>query len=164
MSQPRSFFQNGVLSANGSGSALTGVLLISVKVAPNVMFTLAAALIAQPLALSRGDRLRLRNLSQARIMAGPEMTSIITAISTSHCHQTKPERLLATTAKAPPIAANAKPNAANIPANLAMSNTCFFSAPSPDVGTLAVISAVTLSSLSAAFFSMVFSMNLPSLR
>ena len=61
--------------ANGSPAVrILGYLARDVKVTPKRLFTSTEELMAQPLALRIGPRLRLRSLIQARNIEGPEIT------------------------------------------------------------------------------------------
>ena len=61
--------------ANGSPAVrILGYLARDVKVTPKRLFTSTDELMAQPLALRIGPRLRLRSLIQARNIEGPEIT------------------------------------------------------------------------------------------
>mgnify|MGYP007037140448 CR=1 FL=1 len=107
--------------ANGSLIFTIGNCAWSVSVLPNNTLTMASALMAQPLALSSGARLRLRSFIQAKIMDGP-LTTINIAGTMSNAHAcislTSDSKLV----KKVPIEPIAKPTAAKIPANLATSN------------------------------------------
>ena len=116
------FFQAGISLLYGSLSLSLGKTATSVRVSPNGMPILAVALTAQPFALRRGAMFLLRSLSQARIIAGPEITSIIPTKRRISSHQSSSASPLATDTNAVPIIPRAIPKAANIPANLAMSN------------------------------------------
>ena len=71
----------------GSFNFIIGYCACSVRVLPNNTFTIASALIAQPLALSNGAKLRLRNFIHANIIDGPEIASRIQIMSVGIAHQ-----------------------------------------------------------------------------
>ena len=167
------FFHVGrPLRAYGSLSLSFGYLAISVSVSPNRMLIFDEALIAQPFALRSGAIFLRRSLSHAITIAGPEIASIIPINTRISFHpipfieSTRPERAV-------PIIPKAIPIAANIPANLAISNgaagACFAASP-PAGGTndaaliFSVASFIILASLSAAFLLMRFSMTVAILR
>ena len=81
-------------------------------------------LIAHPLALSTGPRLRRRSLSHARNIEGPLIITITASIISGRLYQCAVTPF-AKLARAVPINPMAMPMAANIPANLAMSNGIF---------------------------------------
>ena len=174
----RHFFHQAIfLSAKGSLLTTLGYWAMEVNVWPKVVLIFTIELMAQPLAFSRGPRLRLRSLSQARSIEGPEMKTTTAPTSRRmlyHFSVTKPPRV----ASAPPMAPSAKPMAAKIPANLAMSNiwaffsSVFFSSGvtsltvifSVAASVLAVMSSNDLLSFSSAFLVILSVIQLPNLR
>ena len=172
----RHFFHQAIfLSAYGSGSLTSGYLASEVSVAPKAVLTRTWALMAQPLALSTGPRLRRRSLVQAMNIDGPETIITIAArrmMMLYHLSVTNAPR----PAKAAAMAPKAKPMAAKMPANLAMSNGAFLSAgaaaasgAAPSAGfvanlsvavsALAVRLSICLASFSAAFLLILSVMN-----
>ena len=157
--------------AYGSLSLSFGNLAISVRVSPKGMLILEAALTAQPFAFRSGAMLRRRSLSHARIMAGPEITSMIATNTRISFHQGRALRPLKIATRAEPIIPRAIPMAANIPANLAISNggaaTGFVPSAGKAAGAaliFAVASDIIFASLSAALLLIRFSMVLAILR
>ena len=150
--------------AKGSLSLILGNLAMSVRVSPNGMLTLEEALIAHPLALSRGEMLRLRSLSHAKIIAGPEIMRRIPTNNMMSSHHLSSASPVKRATRAEPIMPTAIPMAAKIPANLAISNggltaaAAFGSVPSAGVATviealliLALAFSIIFASFSAAF-------------
>ena len=74
--------------ANGSPTFnILGYLAREVSVAPKRLFTIIEELIAHPLALRIGAKLRLRSFTQARNIDGPEITRHNPAITRSNVYQ-----------------------------------------------------------------------------
>ena len=150
MSHSRHFFHQAIfLSARGSLPTALGYLATWVSMEPKVVLTFTIELMAQPLALSTGPRLRLRSLSQARSMEGPLMTTTTKAMAISGLYHAW-TRNLATAASATPSAPTARPMAAKMPANLAMSKAGLGAeAPSRAFSSAALVarSVVVLSAL-----------------
>ena len=151
--------------AYGSLSLIAGYFATSVRVEPNGMLILAAALTAHPFAFRRGAMLRRRSLSHAMIMAGPEITRII-PINTRISFQPRPLSESTRPERAVPIIPNAIPMAAKIPANFAISNGGAGAAAFPSaaagtaVGTALIFSVaffIIFASFSAALLLMRFS-------
>ena len=114
---------------------------------------IASALMAHPLALSTGARLRRRSFNHAITMLGPLMTNRMQAKMISSCHHVKPLKSLATAANAVPIMPNAIPMAAKIPANLAISNVVLGAAVASPSFLIAASALVVMSSKALASFS-----------
>src|SRR5512146_886306 len=95
---------------------------MAVSEAPNGMLMRTLALMAHPQASRIGPRLRRFNLNQASIIDGPETASIRPATARGTCHNLRLKMPLTTEARIPPMAPIAKPIAAKMPANLAISN------------------------------------------
>ena len=169
------FFQGASpLRAYGSLSLSLGYFAMSVRVSPNMMLILDEAFIAQPFALRSGAMLRLRSLSHAMTIAGPEMTSMTPTKARITCHHLRAKIPFARLARAVPIMPTAIPKAAKIPANFPISNgaaSAGFTGAAPGAGAAAgaafifsVASFIILASLSAAFLLMRFSTAVAILR
>ena len=165
ISETAHFCQVGIpFLAYGSFSLSLGNLAVSVKVSPKGMLILEAALIAQPLALSKGAMLRRRSFSHAITIDGPEITSIMPTKAAISCHKSRSRIPLNREVRAVPIMPTAIPMAAAIPANLAMSKggAALASAASASATgaalIFAVMSFIMFASLSAALLLMKSSM------
>lgn len=146
------FFHAGIsFLAKGSAALTNGNLTWSVRVAPNGILTSDAALTAHPLALSIGAIFLFLSLSHAMIMLGPDMRRSIARMTRMACHHLSAANPAASATSAEPIMPRAIPIAANMPANLAISNCCGVALGSAGVScSLAVVSDMICESFSAA--------------
>src|SRR5659263_737893 len=85
------------------------------------MLILARALTAQPLASRIGPRLRFRSFSHARNTDSREIARMMQIITTGICHQVNLRIPVRTEASVAPMAPIARPIAAKMPANFAIS-------------------------------------------
>ena len=108
---------------------------------------------AQPLASSSGPRLRRRSLSQASSIEGPDTSSIKPSNTNGIFHAGSDRNPLKMAASAVPRAPTAKPAAAKMPANLAMSKAAgaVLGAGATGLPALSTLSAVA--TLSPAAFT-----------
>ena len=141
---PRShFFQHGVFFlAKGSEVFLSiGYLATVVRVLPKRMLISTEELMAQPLALSTVPRLRLRSFCQARNIDGPLMQITSTSSTINGVYQCEISAASAEVRKP-----TARPMAAKMPANLAISNAedALFTAAAPASLSLASAGTLTL--------------------
>ena len=125
-----------------------GNLACVVSVELKTTLIMASALIAHPLALSIGAKLRLRSLNHASTMDGPEMTKRIATMAANNLYHSKALIPFAKSTKTDPMAPNAMLIAAKIPANLAISKLSFLAA---SAGAVCCCTVVVM--LSKAFLS-----------
>lgn len=141
---------------------------MSVSVAPNCMLIFDEAFTAQPLAFRRGAMFLRLSFIHAITIDGPDMRRRIPMITSIACHQLSATKPFARLTKNEPIIPRAIPIAANIPANLAMSNGGAADGTGADAsaGVAGILgasvifllaSAIILASLSAADLFMKFS-------
>ena len=105
----------------GSTAVSFGSWASEVRDLPKAPVTRARALMAQPLALSTGPRLRRRSFRQAMNTEGREITSMMQAITRRNCQIFSDAMPWIALTRNWPRKPRAMPMAAKIPANLAIS-------------------------------------------
>src|ERR1017187_10002661 len=93
----------------------------SVRALPRGTLIFTRPFTAQPVPSRRGPRVRWRSLRNAMSIDGPEMRSSRTTTTRGFSHKGMFSMPLNTAARATPIALTARPTAAKMPANFAMS-------------------------------------------